>query len=138
MIGMRQRIAISCARRIFLIVSGHHEPAFTVASFATTTTGAAVHDADAGDDAGGGRLAVVLVVRDEQADLDEARAGVAEPRDALARRQLSLRVLLRDLVGAAALAQARLERAELGAQLAEPAVSRAVTLPASTARRTTP
>ena len=39
MIGMRWRIAISWARRIFLIVSGHQEPAFTVASFATTTTG---------------------------------------------------------------------------------------------------
>src|SRR5690606_16997361 len=38
MIGTRQRIAISSARRIFRIVSGHHEPAFTVASFATTTT----------------------------------------------------------------------------------------------------
>src|SRR6266576_190170 len=38
MMGTRWRIAISCARRIFLIVSGHHEPAFTVASFATTTT----------------------------------------------------------------------------------------------------
>src|SRR5438128_3083894 len=38
MIGTRDRIAISCARRIFLIVSGHHEPALTVASFATTTT----------------------------------------------------------------------------------------------------
>ena len=35
--GMRQRIAISCARRIFPIVSGHHDPALTVASFATTT-----------------------------------------------------------------------------------------------------
>src|SRR5215217_277293 len=39
MIGTRQRMAISWARRIFLIVSGHHDPAFTVASFATTTTG---------------------------------------------------------------------------------------------------
>src|SRR6266571_686405 len=39
MIGTRCRIAISCARRIFLIVSGHHEPAFTVASLATTTAG---------------------------------------------------------------------------------------------------
>src|SRR6476661_7354622 len=38
MIGTRQRIAISCARRIFLIVSGHQEPALTVASLATTTT----------------------------------------------------------------------------------------------------
>src|SRR5919106_1604269 len=38
-IGMRWRIATSCARRIFLMVSGHHEPALTVASFATTTAG---------------------------------------------------------------------------------------------------
>ncbi len=37
-IGMRCRIAISCARRIFLMVSGHQEPALIVPSFATTTT----------------------------------------------------------------------------------------------------
>jgi hypothetical protein len=37
-IGMCCRIATSCARSIFVIVSGHHEPAFTVASLATTTT----------------------------------------------------------------------------------------------------
>ncbi len=37
MIGMWQRIAISWARSILGIVSGHHEPAFTVASLATTT-----------------------------------------------------------------------------------------------------
>jgi hypothetical protein len=36
--GTRQRMAISCARRILVMVSGHHDPAFTVASFATTTT----------------------------------------------------------------------------------------------------
>ena len=36
--GTRQRIAISCARRIFRMVSGHHDPALTVASFATMTT----------------------------------------------------------------------------------------------------
>ena len=35
---MLQRIAISWARSILVIVSGHQEPAFTVASFATTTT----------------------------------------------------------------------------------------------------
>ena len=35
--GTRCRIATSWARRILRIVSGHHEPAFTVASFATTT-----------------------------------------------------------------------------------------------------
>ena len=38
MIGMWQRIAISWARSILGIVPGHQEPAFTVASFATTTT----------------------------------------------------------------------------------------------------
>ncbi len=37
--GIRQRMAISWARSILVMVSGHHEPAFTVASFATTTTG---------------------------------------------------------------------------------------------------
>ena len=63
-----------------MIVSGHHEPAFTVASFATITTSRPCTDADAGDDAGAGRLAVVLVVGDEQADLEEARAGVARGR----------------------------------------------------------
>ena len=36
--GTRWRIATSWARRIFRIVSGHHDPAFTVASLATTTT----------------------------------------------------------------------------------------------------
>src|SRR5574341_55062 len=36
---MRWRIATSCARRIFLIVSGHHDRALTVASFATTPAG---------------------------------------------------------------------------------------------------
>ena len=32
-------MAISCARRIFGMVSGHHAPAFTVASLATITVG---------------------------------------------------------------------------------------------------
>ena len=36
--GIRQRMAISWARSIFRMVSGHHEPALTVASLATTTT----------------------------------------------------------------------------------------------------
>ena len=86
---MRQRIAISCARRIFLIVSGHQEPAFTVASLATTTTSRPCDDADAGDDAGAGRLAVVLVVRDEQADLEPGRTRVEQPL-ARARARVSL------------------------------------------------
>ena len=38
MIGIRWRIATSCARRSFRIVSGHEEPAFTGASLETMTT----------------------------------------------------------------------------------------------------
>src|SRR5438132_696163 len=37
--GVRFRIAISWARRILVMVSGHHAPAFTVASLATITAG---------------------------------------------------------------------------------------------------
>src|ERR1041384_1710637 len=37
--GSRSRMAISCARRILVIVSGHHAPALTVASLATITAG---------------------------------------------------------------------------------------------------
>src|ERR1039457_6348977 len=37
--GSRLRMATSCARRILVMVSGHHAPAFTVASLATTTAG---------------------------------------------------------------------------------------------------
>src|SRR6266571_5267634 len=36
MMGTRHRIAISCARNTLRTVSGYHEPAFTVASLATT------------------------------------------------------------------------------------------------------
>ena len=37
--GTRWRIATSWARSILRMVSGHHEPALTVASLATITTG---------------------------------------------------------------------------------------------------
>ena len=49
---------------------------------------------------------------------------VAEPRDALARRELSLLVLPRDLVRPAALPEPRLELADLVAQLAKRVSSR--------------
>src|SRR3972149_6095285 len=38
MMGMRWRIATSCARSILVMVSGHQDPALTVASLATITT----------------------------------------------------------------------------------------------------
>ncbi len=116
---MRQRIAISCARSIFLIVSGHHDPALTVASFATTTTWRPRDARDSGDDAGGGRLAVVLVVRDEQADLEEAGVGIAKTLDALAGGELSLRVLASNLLRSAALSEPCLELSDFRAELAK-------------------
>src|SRR5581483_11400047 len=80
---------------------------------------APVHNADARDDAGRGRLAVVLVIRDEQSDLDEARAGVRETGDALACRQFPLRVLALDLVRPTAGFESRFERSDLVAELTE-------------------
>ena len=111
-------MAISCARRILVMVSGHQAPAFTVASLATMTAGRPSMRAEAGDDAGGGRLAVVLVVGDQQADLEEARAGVDERGDALARGHLAGVMLALDARLAAALAQARFERLNLFDQVA--------------------
>src|SRR6185503_11381230 len=81
---------------------------------------AAMNDPDARHHARTRRLPVVLIVRHEQADLEKARALVREPRDPLARRQLSLFVLSRDLVRSAAFTKLRLERPNLRAQLAQP------------------
>ncbi len=119
MIGTRERIAISCARRIFLIVSGHHEPALTVASLATTTTSRPPTRPTAVTTPAAGAAAVVLVVGDEQADLLRVRVLVEQKLDALARRQLPLLVLLLYLVRAAARAQSLFERAQLARQLAQ-------------------
>ncbi len=79
-----------------------------------------MHEPDSGDDAGAGRLAVVLVVRDEQARLDEARARIAQTGNALARGELALCVLAGDPLDAAALPQLGLERADLAGERAEP------------------
>ena len=111
-------MAISCARRILVMVSGHQAPAFTVASLATTTAGRPSMRAEAGDDAGGGRLAVVAVVGDQQADFEEAAAGVDQLPDALARRQLAGAVLLVDARRSAARAEALFERVNLLDQVA--------------------
>ena len=84
------------------MVSGHHAPAFTVASLATMTAGAAFDLADPRDHAGSGRLAVVLVVSDQQADFEETRARVEQARDAFARGEFAGAVLLLDAFRAAA------------------------------------
>ena len=80
--------------------------------------GAALDAGQSGDDAGGGRLAVVAVVGDQQADLEEARAGIDERGDALARGHLAGLMLALDARLAAALAEARFERLNLFDQVA--------------------
>ena len=115
-----------------MIVSGHHEPAFTVASFATTTHSRPSTMPMPVTTPGAGRLAIVVIVGDEQADLEEVRVGVAELGDALAGGELSLLVL------AARSCRARRPR---GAGLRARATSalssrsRVVTLPARVALR---
>src|ERR1700694_2261366 len=102
MIGMRWRIAISWARRIFLIVSGRHAPA-----------------PQACDDSGGRCLLVVLVPRDEQADLDPGSLGIEQGGDALAGGELPLIVLALDPLRPASLFEARAELAVLVTQRLE-------------------
>ena len=89
-------MAISCARRILVMVSGHHAPAFTVASLATITAGRPSILPSPVTTPAAGRLAVVAVVGDQQADFEEERAGSSSARDALARRHLAGAVLLFD------------------------------------------
>ena len=100
---------------------------------------APVHDADAGDDAGAGRLAVVLVVRDEQADLEEARAGIAAAA-AMRSRAVSFPCLCcsLDLVRRRRPRGAASSSARTSALSSRSAARAALTLPAARARRTTP
>ena len=65
---------------------------------------AARHAADAGDDAGGGRLVVVQVPGGERRQLEEGRAGVEQLADPLADRQLALLPVPLEVLFAAALA----------------------------------
>ena len=60
-------------------------------------------DADAGDDPRAGRVAVVELLGGQRRQLEERRAGVAEPLDAVARQQLAARdvALARPLAAAA-------------------------------------
>src|SRR5712691_794278 len=103
-IGMRWRMAISWARRIFLIVSGHHEPA------------PARNPPQTRDHARPRCLPLVLVERDQQADFEPGRALVDQGFDPLARRQLPLLVLAAHLVGPASLLEARFELAVVRGQ----------------------
>ena len=50
---------------------------------------AAVHESDAGDDAGAGRLAAVQALGGQRRDLEERAALVEQPVDAIARQQLA-------------------------------------------------
>jgi hypothetical protein len=63
-----------------------------------------MHETNAGDDACTRCLSLVLVVGDEKTDLEKAGVRIEQSRDPLARRELSLLVLTRDLIRSAALA----------------------------------
>ncbi len=103
------------------MVSGHHDPALTVASFDDDDDFPSLHDTDPGDDAGARRLPVILVVGDQQPDLDPGCAGIAKLLDAFAGGELALAVHLGDALGAAALLQAASQLEVLVGQGAEPA-----------------
>ena len=62
-----------------------------------------LHDTHAGDDPGAGRLAVILIVGDQQTELEPGRAGIEETLDPLSGRELALLVHLGDARGSAAL-----------------------------------
>ena len=69
------------------------QPPLTVASFATITQLPSLDDPDARDDASAWRLVVVDLHAADAFALEERRARVDEPVDALAREQLSARVV---------------------------------------------
>src|SRR6188508_978401 len=112
MMGIRWRIAISCARTILRMVSGDHDD-FPSLDYA-----------EAGDDSGGGCLTVVLVVGDEESDLEPRASRVQQLLDSLARRQLTLLVHLRDALGSPALPQPGSEGEVLITQSAQTRSSR--------------
>ena len=96
-----------------MTVSGHQEPAFTVASPAMITAWRPsiipmpVIDAEAGG------FAIVLVVGQQESDFEERRAGIDQCGDAFARGHLTGAVLALDLGGTAAGAQALFELFQL-------------------------
>ena len=80
---------------------------------------ASMQHSDARHDTRAWGLSLVLVVRHEKTDLQKARIGIAEQLHALARREFFLLVLAGNALLSPALAELSLERAELGAQLAQ-------------------
>ncbi len=108
------------------MVSGHQAPAFTVASLATITAGRPSILPRPVTTPAAGRLAVVSVVGDQQADFEEERAGVEQRRDALARGHLAGAMLLVDARRAAAFAQAVFQLAKLFDQEAHVRLARGV------------
>ena len=68
-------MAISWARRILVMVSGHHAPAFTVASLATTTAGRPSMRPIPVTTPAAGRLALVAVIGDQQANFEKEAPG---------------------------------------------------------------
>ena len=82
---------------------------------------AARHAADAGDDAGAGRLVVVHADGGERRQLEERRAGIEQPLDALAHRQLALLAVALRGTSAPPPSRARLSAlAQLGDELLHP------------------
>ena len=98
-------MAISCARRIFGMVSGHQAPAFTVASLATITVGRpSTRPMPVMTPAAGAWPSYLSWAT--RSPISRNMAPVIDQfGDALARGQLACLVLLLDLGGAAALAQ---------------------------------
>ena len=89
--GSRLRSAISCARRCFLTVIGKYAPPLTVASLAAMTQSRPATRPIPAIEPRARRGAVVEVVRGERGELEQRRARVEQPRDALARQQLAAR-----------------------------------------------
>ena len=75
-----------------------------------------LHRADAGHDAGGGRLAAIQALGRERTELQERGAGVEQAGDALAGEQLATRAVPGDGLVVPAALRPRHLRAQLGQQ----------------------
>lgn len=126
--GTCERIAISCARRIFLIVSGHHDPAFTVASLATTTTSRSCTRPTTVTTPAPGAAPIsspltlspapfprcfILIVSHQQSNLLRIRILIEQEVNALARGEFTLAVLPFNLFRSTTKTQSGLELTKL-------------------------